>query len=205
VFKHLFLYAVFLATVLPVAGQSVFRPPQMPGTFRPVVGSGATYQITNPNSPEAQFSYAVVGKEGDSYWMEIRSKTAKGGMVMKQLMSAPGGGQTPQIQRMIMQAAGQSPMEMPVSMLKGAGSYPLGEKVDTETITVPAGKFECEHYRSVSNGKNSDVWVSAKVSPYGLVRRVSGETKMELQKVLAHETSQISGEPMKLPGFPGRK
>jgi hypothetical protein len=214
VLKQSFVFAVFLAAALPVAGQSVFRPPQMPGAFQPVVGSGATYQIKTANNPDVQFSYAVVGKEGDAYWMEIRSATPRGSMVMKQLMSMPGAGQTPQIQRMIMQAAGQPPMEMPVSMLQGAagrssmqgGSGPraLGEKVGTETVTVPAGTFECEHYRSASNGKTADVWVSAKVSPYGLVKMISGETRMELQKVLAHETSQITGEPTKLPGFPGR-
>jgi hypothetical protein len=213
VFRLSFVFAAMAAIALPVAGQSVFRPPQMPGAFQPVVGSGATYHITTASNSEVQFSYAVVGKEGDAYWLEIRSTMAKGGMVMKQLMSMPGGGQTPQIQRMIMQAAGQPPMELPVSMINGAAAHAqtpnaagpraLGEKVGTETVTVPAGTFECEHYRSVSNGKNADVWVSAKVSPYGLVKMISGETRMELQKVLSNETSQITGEPKKLPGFAG--
>lgn len=213
--KQSFVIAAMFAAALPVWGQNVFRPPEMPGVFQPVAGSGATYRIATTNSPDVQFTYAIVGKEGDAYWLEIRSTTAKGGMVMKQLMTMPGGGQTPQIQRMIMQAAGQPPMEMPVSMLKGgmghsqmqgaAGSRALGEKAGVEKITVPAGTFECEHYRSVSSGKTTDVWVSSKVSPYGLVKMVSGETRMELQKVLAHETSQITGEPMKLPGYPGRK
>ncbi len=209
--KLSFAFAVF-AAALPVCGQGVFRPPEMPGTFQPVVGSGATYQLKTANNADAEFTYAVVGKEGGAYWMEIRSATSKGSLVMKQLMSTPAPGQTPQIQRMIMQAAGRPPMEMPVSMLKGGagraqstvGSHGLGEKVGTEKVTVPAGTFECEHYRSASNGKNSDVWVSSKVSPYGLVKLVSGETRMELQKMLAHETSQITGEPMKLPGAPGR-
>lgn len=214
-FKQSFVFAVLFVATLPVGGQSVFRPPQMPGVFQPVVGSGATYHIATAQNRDTQFTYAVVGKEGDAYWMEIRSATARGSIVMKQLMSVPNGGQTPQILRMIVQTAGQPPMEMPVSMFNGAtaqaqapsaaGSRALGEKVGTETVTVPAGTFECEHYRSASNGKNSDVWVSAKISPYGLVKMISGETRMELQKVLANETSQITGEPMKLPGYPGRK
>jgi hypothetical protein len=203
-----------LAAALQVYGQNVFRPPEIPGVFQPVVGSGAVYHITAADKSEVQFTYAVVGKEDDAYWLEIRSTTAKGSMVMKQLMSMPGGGQQPQLKRMIMQAGGQPPMDLPVSVLKGAvarsqtqgaaGPRALGEKVGTESITVPAGTFECEHYRSVSSGKTSDVWVSAKVSPYGLVKMTSGETQMILQKVLAHETSQIAGEPMKLPGYPGR-
>lgn len=209
-----FVFAAMATVALPVWGQGMFRPPQMPGVFQPVVGSGATYHITTAHNQDAQFTYAVVGKEGDAYWLEIRSTMAKGSMAMKQLMGMPGGGQPPQIQRMIMQAPGQPPMEMPVSMLKGAmasaqtqipaGQHASGEKVGTETVTVPAGTFECEHYRSASNGKNTDVWVSTKVAPYGLVKMVSGETQMELLKVLANETSQITGEPMKLPGYPGR-
>lgn len=208
--KLSFAFAMFAAS-LPLCGQGVFRPPEMPGVFQPVVGSGATYQVKTASNSDAQFTYAVVGKEGNAYWLEIRSTMSKGSMVMKQLMSVPGGGQAPQVQRMIMQAGAQPPMEMPVSMLKGhaqgqgsTGPHALGEKVGTETVTVPAGTFECEHYRSASNGKNADVWVSSKVSPYGLVKMISGETRMELQKILAHETSQITGEPMKLPGVPGR-
>ena len=207
--KLSFLFAVF-AVAAPLCAQSVFRPPEMPGAFQPVVGSGATYQVKTPNSAEAQFTYAVVGQEGSAYWLEIRSTMPKGSMVMKQLMSVPGGGQPPQIQRMIMQAAGRPPMEMPVSVLKGGvgraqtAPHALGEKLGVETIAVPGGTFECEHYRSSSNGTKSDVWVSTKVSPYGLVKMVAGEMRMELQKILVHQTSQITGEPMKLPGAPGR-
>lgn len=211
-FKQAFIFAALCAAAFPVAGQSVFRPPQMPGAFQPVVGSGATYHLTAARGGESQFTYAVVGKEGAAYWLEIRSTIAKGSMVMKQLMTMPGAGQAPEIQRMIMQAPGQPPMEMPVSMLKAhmanataqGGAHGLGEKVGAEKVTVPAGTFECDHYRSTANGNTADVWISTKVSPYGLVKMTSGDTKMELLKVLDHETSQITGEPTKLPGFPGR-
>jgi len=199
-----------IAVALPLAGQGVFRPPEMPGEFRPVVGSGATYSMTSAAGSGSQFTYAVVGQEGNAYWLEIRSSMSKNSVVMKQLMSVPGAGQPPQIQRMIMQAQGRPPMELPVSMLQGgvgraqakktAGSHGLGEKVGVEKVTVAAGTFECDHYRSTVDGRTSDVWVSAKVPPYGLVKMVAGEMKMELQRVLAHETSQISGEPVKLPG-----
>jgi hypothetical protein len=75
-------------------------------------------------------------------------------------------------------------------------------KVGAESIRVPAGTFECDHYTSDSNGKPTEVWTSSKVSsslsPYGVVKLTSADQSVELQKVLEHETSQIEGEPKKM-------
>jgi len=200
-------------------GMMGMRAPNIPGQFSPVVGSGATYQMTG-KSGEVQWTYAVVGKESvdgaDGYWLEMRTEAPRGGgpMIMKQLIvTSPSG---VQIKRMIVQMAGRPPMEMPVGMMaagmgRGRGEAPSpsngiqGERVGSESVTVPAGTFECEHYRSTADGKTSDVWVSTKVSPYGLVKMTSVDTNMVLEKVLDHETSQIHGEPQKmnLPGMPG--
>ena len=133
--------------------------PRMLGAFKPVVGSGAQYEMTMKDRTMHSV-YAVVGQEvvegNTGYWMEIRTEGAgmPGEMVMKQLMVL--GGDRPQIKRMIMQSPGHPPMEMPVGMMQGMGqrgrppqqgdSSP-GEIVGSETITVPAGTFECEHYR----------------------------------------------------------
>jgi hypothetical protein len=216
VFKLSFVTAVLVAATLPGWGQAaVVRPPEMPGVFQPMVGSGAIYQITAAHNPGVQFTYAVVGKQDDAYWLEIRTSTPKGQMIMKQLVSVTGGGNPPHVKRMIIQAAGQPPMELPVSLgNRAVGRAPnqgaanpreLGEKVGMETITVSGGTFECEHYRRASSGKPADLWVSSKVSPYSLVKMTSDETQMELQKVLVNETSRITGEPMKLPSYPDGK
>ncbi|MGE5326345.1 MAG: hypothetical protein ACM3NO_04850, partial [Deltaproteobacteria bacterium] len=186
------------------------RPPQIPGTFAPKVGEGAEYQITSKQG-NMDMEYAVVGKETvdgqEGYWQEIRMKSGQGtGVIMKQLMVV--GGSNPGIKRMIMQPPGQEPMEMPMNMMGGmmqqhmqqqaaeraAGS--MGEKVGTETITVPAGTFECDHYRSKDN--DGDVWISSKVYPYGLIKAVTKDTTFVLQKTLTGQTSQIKGEPKKL-------
>jgi hypothetical protein len=92
----------------------------------------------------------------------------------------------------------------------GAGNRPpaagadhgQGEMLGTESVTVPAGTFTAEHFRSTNNGKVSDVWASTKVAPYALVKMTSADTTMVLVKVLDHETSQITGEPQKM-NFPG--
>jgi hypothetical protein len=138
--------------------------------------------------------------------MEIRTENPNmpGETVMKQLVVT--GGDKPQIKRMIMQMPGRPPMEMPMGMLgmgqrgqgAGAGDTSPGEKVGSETITVPAGTFECDHYRKQGPRGTTDVWVSTKVSPYGMVKMISPDMTMVLGKVLSNETSHIKGEPQKI-------
>ena len=185
------------------------QAPRLLGEFKPVVGSGAQYQMTAKNGTMS-FAYVIVGQEdvegSTGYWMEIRSENPgmPGEMVMKQLLVT--GGDKPQIKRMIMQMPGRPPMEMPMGMLgmgqrgqgTGAGDTSPGEKVGSETITVPAGTFACEHYRKQEPRGTVDVWISSKVPPYGMVKMSSAEMTMVLEKVLSNETSHIQGEPQKM-------
>jgi len=198
------------------ASQGFMRPPNIPGDFKPVVGSGAEYKVTDQKGQTHDWAMAVVGKETvdgqDAYWLEMRAGGEGGGtMVMKQLMVAGPGGV--EIKRMIVQSPGRPPMEMPVGMMhmgsppsraqpaSGAG-HGTGELVGSESVTVPAGTFDCQHFRSTENGRQADVWASTKVSPYGLVKLTSRGSTIVLEKVLDHETSQIKGEPQKM-DFPG--
>jgi hypothetical protein len=200
------------------AAQMGMRTPQIPGEFKPVVGSGAQYEISTKKDPKMDMAYAIVGKEtvdgADGYWMEIRMLSGKGeGMIMKELMVMTG--ETPSPKRMIMQMAGRPPMEMPMGMMSGmmrnmpkqtatgaSQGHGMGEKVGTDTVTVPAGTFVCDHYRSHSEHGTADIWASTKIAPYGLVKMTSEDTTMVLEKVLTNETSQIKGEPQKM-NFPG--
>jgi hypothetical protein len=185
-------------------------PPQIPGFFEPKVGEGSEYQMTTKDGT-MDIQYAVVGKETvdgqEGFWQEIRIKGGKGdGTVMKQLMVT--GGDNPGIKRMIMQAPGQQPMEMPMTMMNGMmqqrrqqpaierNAASMGEKVGTEMITVPAGMFLCDHYKSKED--NGDVWISSKVSPYGLIKAVTKKATIVLQKTLSNQTSEIKGEPRKM-------
>jgi len=186
------------------------RTPQMYGAFKPAPGSGAQYVMTAKDRT-MDFAYAIVGQEDvegkTGYWMEIRTEGAgaPGETVMKELVIVEG--DNPQIKRMIMQTAGRPPMEMPVGMMMGMGQHAkaaeqgdksMGEKIGTETITVPAGTYECEHYRKQGKSGPVDYWVSAKVSPYGMVKMTSPDATMELKKILSNETSHIKGEPQKM-------
>lgn len=196
----------------------MMRAPQIPGKFNPVVGEGAEYKITDREGGTHDWAIVVVGKETvegqEGVWLEMRGDSEHGKVIMKQLMVFQSGAVT--VKRHIFQMEGRPPMEVPaLGMMMGkmgGGNQPsapqpdrdMGTVVGSEIVTVPAGTFQCEHYRSTKDGKTTDLWVSTKVTPYGLVKESAPDTSLVLQKVLENEKSQIQGEPQKMqfPGMP---
>jgi hypothetical protein len=63
--------------------------------------------------------------------------------------------------------------------------------VGSESITVPAGTFSCQHWKKDQGV--GDVWVSDKVSPMGMIKSVSSGETMVLVKVLSGATDHITG------------
>jgi hypothetical protein len=188
------------------------QAPQIAGVFKPEVGAGAQYQITEKGQTTS-WVYAVVGKENvsgsEGYWVEMRGESGEAaGTIMKILtVSQDGKGQA---KRVIVQSPGQPPMELPAMMMamgqRGATQEAaLGEKIGSESVTVPAGTFTCDHYRSKKGEEVTDHWITAQVPPYGLVKSASPHGATVLVKVLTNETSKIKGEPQKMnfPMMPG--
>jgi len=86
----------------------------------------------------------------------------------------------------------------PATPNAGGGNGGRGELVGTESVTVPAGTFICQHYRNQGTNGATDLWISAEVTPYAVVKMTSVNTNMVLKKVLTDETSHIKGEPQKM-------
>jgi hypothetical protein len=57
---------------------------------------------------------------------------------------------------------------------------------------------EILYHRKQENDMSIDYWISAKISPYGLVKMTSDNMTMVLEKSLTNETSHIQGEPQKM-------
>lgn len=195
--------AVCAATAAAQGG--FMRPPDIQGMWQPRVGSGGAYHIVNKDSKESDMEITVVDKEivnGNlGYWMEVSLVQAKGPMYSKMLIV--GGKDNTMTIRMIIQQPGQKPMEFSMDMANRAGGSTRSqadflskiEKVGTEMVTVPAGTFSCDHYRKKDG--SGDVWISDKLSPYGLVKSTDKDRTMTLTRVITDAKTHITETPVK--------
>jgi hypothetical protein len=197
--------ALALAAAWPAASQMGVPLPDFRGVFSPTVGAGAAYQMQG-KSGQQDIEITVVGKEDvngkPGFWIEMAmNPSGKGQMYAKTLMVLDGKNST--IARMIFQMPGQAPMELPAMMMSRGGQTPAptttdirdqAEHVGTEDVTTPAGTFSCEHYRSKDGG---DVWISSKVTPWGLVKSSSNGQSMTLIRVISDAQDHITGTPQK--------
>ena len=206
--KILMVVAIIVSSALTASAQMGMgmRPPQIRGVWNPVVGSGGIYQIESRDSSKSEMEIAVVGSETvdgkPGYWLEMgfKSPRGEGEMYMKHLIVLDG--KQTQIKRMIMQAQGQPPMEMPMEMMQRrrpteqpADIREQAERVGSESVTTPAGTFTCEHWR-MKDG-SGDAWISEKAAPYGLVKFTGHDSNMTLIRALTDAKTHITGTPQK--------
>jgi hypothetical protein len=198
ILRNLGVLAVLtLAGAWPSAAQ--MNMPKLGGVWNPVIGAGASYQGQGKTETEI----IIVGKEDvggkPGFWVEIGTNAGGAGqMYMKNLMVLDG--KTISVSRMIMQMAGQAPMEMPAAMMNrnGPAAPPAdirdqAERVGTEDVTTPAGTFSCDHYHSAKD--NSDWWLSTKVTPWGLVKSVGNGQTIVIDRVITDAKDHITGTP----------
>jgi len=208
----------FLAAILPLlfGGAAVAQmgmggmgmANSMRGVWNPVIGSGGLYQLETPQHGSSQMQIAIVGQDTvdgkAGYWLEMGMQSPRGGgtMYSKSFYVVEGG--NIQVTRMIIQPPGRQPIEMPVGMGQGgppgsratqpqpADISKAGQDLGSESVTVPAGTFTAEHYKTTDG---ADIWVSPKVSPWGLVKMTSPNSNMTLLKVITDAKDQITGTP----------
>lgn len=180
-----------------------FKRPAIAEIFHPVVGSGSVYQTTHTNSARSQegqdtVEMSVVGKEiadgKEAYWLEFgHAESGRQGTFYGKVLITT---DDFQFHRMIFAMPGQPAMEMPMNMShsdRNKTAEDLGKwaKVGTESITVPAGTFVCQHWKK-DDGK-SEIWASDKISPFGMVKQISPEQTQVLVKVLTDVKDHITG------------
>jgi hypothetical protein len=208
--KHIVVMLGVVAMALPLAAQMGMGPqvPNLSGIWHPVVGSGSSYEITREGK-NTNMEFAVLGKEDlagkTGYWVEMSMTGMKeGGEVLIKILETVDVN-TISYSKMVMQMPGQQPMEMDSSMMNMGGRRTYqsqdtdfrnkAELVGTESITVPAGTFTCEHYR-MKDG-SGDAWISDKVSPWSLVKMQDKLRTMVLTKVTTDAKERITGTPTK--------
>jgi hypothetical protein len=201
------LLAVMLA---PVACAQMFgmgATQEVRGVFKPVVGSGAGYEMVKTDGQKTQIDISIVEKDpSGAYWTEygVTDPRTKSMVYMKSLIAQQGDEAV--MQRIIVQMPGRPPMEMSSMMQQGMGRQKMNQKIDirgeaqnmgTESITTPAGTFSCQHWRATKDG--SDFWISDKVTPWGLVKMADKDgTSMTLVRVITGAKTHITGTPVSM-------
>jgi hypothetical protein len=131
--------------------------------------------------------------------------------VMQMFMVKDGGSMS--VPKMVIQTAGRGPMEISGAMMgmmagRGGPTPPTpkadfrdgAENLGTESVTTPAGTFECTHWR----GKDgSNAWISPKAGPWGIVKSTSPDTSMTVVKVLTDAKSHVVGTPQSMESMMG--
>lgn len=190
-------------------------PPAMSGLWNPVVGSGAIYEQTSKDGTKRLITISIVGKEDSEgqtgYWMEFFAGDEGKQSVAQMLMVK--GGDNIAVAKMIFQQPGQPPMMISSSMMgmmagRGGFTQPTpkadihngAEVVGTESVTTPAGTFECEHLRT-KDGSNA--WISPKAGPWSLVKTVSPDSSMVVVKILSDAKSHVVGTPQPIESMMG--
>jgi hypothetical protein len=173
------------------------------GVFSPTLGSGAAYELDR-GGEKNHMDISVVGKEDVSgktgYWVEMGMDNPEGNGQVYAKMLMVIDGEKASVKRMVVQPPGMGPMEMPLQSMPGmqessaADVRGSAEKVGTESVTTPAGTFECDHYRA-KNG-DWDAWISTQIVPWGVVKSTSKDVNMTLTHVISGATDHITGTPM---------
>jgi len=189
-----------LAPARAQMGMDLFRKPSITKVFNPVVGQGSQYAMSSATTKGDQsriMEIGIVGKESvdgeEAYWMEFVHTEDKGQPLVGKTLLTKG---SFRFQRMIMQMPGRPAMEMPYNpndphRAKMDESMNDWHSVGTETITVPAGTFACEHWKN--DKTNGNIWTSDKVVPFGLVKQVDENGSMVLTKQLRDFPDRITG------------
>ncbi len=194
-----FCFTILAASASAQMGMGM-RPSMPSGIFTPTVGAGAQYESTAADGTKTTIEFVLVDKESvdgkDGYWLEWETPGKMGDMIMKTLI-VPGA--TDASPRVIMQMGKGQPMEMPAQGRMGTSVKPNldvrtgGQDLGKESVTVPAGTFSCEHYRSKDGG---DTWVSSEVPPFGMVKSSNNGSTMVLTKVISGAKDKITGTPV---------
>ncbi|HKF51855.1 MAG TPA: hypothetical protein VKB26_06055 [Candidatus Acidoferrales bacterium] len=172
--------------------------------WNPIVGSGAVYRIDVEGDAlsNGTMEVDVLGKERvngkDAFWVQVVGKTfGKPEWVWKRLVD---GASPHQIFKSVFQLSGHPPIALTVPGQATQAHQAENESyIGREVITVLAGTFECDHYRS-RNSPTDDVWLSKKVVVWGVVKEQGTHNgkvvHMMLVRTLTHPKDRIPASPL---------
>lgn len=207
---HLLLFVILLGTVPEVSGQGSSCIDQIQV---PAVGKWAEYNAVFKEKTPYTMRYAVIGEEtrgGKALkWLELRtSGNKKDGDFVTQMLVPGSAAKLGEVEEVVMKHGdtpamkvdGRMLMMMREQMKKQSFLADICKDVTMvggETVTVPAGTFKSQHFRSAKYG--SDSWLSSKV-PFSMIKMVGTDHEMTLLRVGDGAESSIAEEPRSMGG-----
>jgi hypothetical protein len=181
----------------------------------PEVGRWAEYQALYNKKDPYTIRYAVVGGEKragkDLKWLELQMKGEKKDANVVYQMLVPGSvAEIGKVEEIVMKSGEKPAMKMDgmmLSMIRGQMEKQslLNDAckdvtlVGAERLTVPAGKFQTQHFRSAKY--SSDTWLTADI-PFALVKSVGKNYEMVLTSSGDGAKSSITEVPQTMGGKP---
>ena len=190
---------LFASSTFAQFGENILDRPEFRHFWNPVVGNGAAYETTSADAPgkKRALEFLLVSQEmvdgKTGYWLEMKMEaSAMNGTAYGKSLVVPG---EMRPRRTIIQYPGLDPMELPLRPNAAPPKHEIDPKkvphqIGTETITVPAGTFVCEHWKDDSG---EEAWTNSKVGPISVVKTVRSGQTMVLVKTITNGTDHISG------------
>lgn len=155
----------------------------------PKVGAFAWYTLHDTTTQREFFlRQAIVGEEKwkrkTAYWLETELVPKVGfPSVYKMLLTGPAS-EPDNVHRLLVREGDGVVQEVKLEQgERGGGDESLPrELLGTETLSLPGGDVECEHFRIGEGDSATEVWVSDDVAPMGLVRMRTPQGELSLQR-----------------------
>lgn len=183
------ILALICAPAVSVSAQGIMSDLMSGKLINPQVGAFAWYNLADKSTGQEYFlRQAIVGTEKvnkkDAYWLETELVPRVGfSSVYKMLLTGPAS-DPKNVHRLVVREGDGAVQE--VSLEEGAEwkeeeNLPR-EVVGVETITLPGGDIQAEHYIVKDGEPATEIWISEQVPPMGLVRMKNAEGELSLQR-----------------------
>ena len=179
----------------------------------PEVGRWAEYQALYNKKDPYKIRYAVVGSEKrggkDLKWLELRMiGEKKDGNIVYQMLVPGSAAELGNVEEIVMKPGDKPAVKMDGMMLKMIRGQMEKRSflndackdvtlVGPESVTVPAGKFQTQHFRS--DKYTSDTWLTSGI-PFAMVKSVGKNYEMALRSYGDDAKSSITEVPQSMGG-----
>jgi len=186
-------------------------------SFNPKKGGWSTYRFTDATGETARLTFAVVDEQDGAVWLEVRTEqdgvegiaaylltgdpSRDENVVKVRIQSEPG-----KVVEFDREALARL-KKLDPSAFGGSAAVPIGptmgrlQGLPDEALEVGRRKLRCTHIKVVGESREAEVWIHNEVTPFAIVKLVSGSEEVLLTDYGKGAESRIQGSvtPFELP------